>query len=88
MKHTKAMRFEFDANYGRDGVIEVVLGRCDVCRVDDVPVLLVEDSLASSAESEYGGGAICRICIERAFDGAAQDSKQHPLRRWLREKQG
>ncbi len=53
---------EFDGGYARNGVISLIIGICDVCHADKL-VLAIDAS-----ENEYKPGAICRDCIEKAFD--------------------
>jgi hypothetical protein len=53
---------EFDAGYDTIGTIEVMVAKCDVCHTPMVPVLTVD-----SSGGEYGAGAICKDCIDKAF---------------------
>lgn len=63
---------EFKAAHGREGRISVGDGTCDVCRKDAVCILI------DSSEGEYGEGAICKPCIDAAFDAASNESKEKP----------
>jgi len=51
----------FDGKYGRDGVIVVLEGECDVCGRTEC-VLVVDQS-----EGEYWPGSVCIICANKAF---------------------
>ena len=59
-----------DGGYGRELIISVEIGKCDVCGDDNVAVITHDGS-----EGEYWNGSICRPCSEFAFgmflDGVA-----------------
>ena len=48
---------------GNTGYIGVLVGKCDVCHTPNVPVIVMD-----SSGGEYGVDAICKDCIDKAFN--------------------
>lgn len=51
----------FRAGYGRVGVINVIIGTCDVCNEKKIVIAI------DSSEEEYGPGCVCESCAIRLF---------------------
>lgn len=52
----------FDAGYGRQGVIEIYKTKCDVCGIETQCISI------DCSESEYEDGRICFDCIKKLFE--------------------
>lgn len=59
-----------EVRYCRDAVAFTEAGKCDECGVDCMRVLVVDTSVDSSTEGEYGPIKLCHDCVELLF--------QHP----------
>lgn len=58
---TAGLVMGFRGGHGRDGIISVIDGTCDVC-LNPARVIAIDAS-----EGEYNPGAICQMCAEKAF---------------------
>ena len=60
----------FHAGYGRSGYINLEDATCRVCDLDALCITM------DSSEGEYGRGAICKTCAERAFAANCPPSEE------------
>jgi hypothetical protein len=58
----------FECSYGRTGEIWIDKKNCNVCGFEAICLCV------DSSEGEYGEGAICKNCIDKAF--------KNPIEEW------